>query len=72
MIEGRISKYHDDSLEELFILQNISDLKVISYKVFTFDFGLEMSEDFTKPGCFIFLDTRTVCAFFYLLPPKKP
>ena len=38
LIEGENSNYHD-SLEELFILQNIADLKVITYKVFTFDFG---------------------------------
>ena len=42
MIEGGNSKYHD-SLEELFILQNIADLKVIRYEVFTFDFEFKMS-----------------------------
>ena len=39
MIEG--GKYHD-SLEELFTLQNIAELRVISYKVFTFDFGFNV------------------------------
>ena len=39
MIEG--GKYHD-SLEELFTLQNIAELRVISYKVFIFDFGFNV------------------------------
>ena len=60
MIEEGKSKYHD-SLEELLILQNIADLRVIRYKVAIFDFGFKMSGDFTKPGCFIFLDSR-ICA----------
>ena len=63
MIEGENSKYHD-SYGELFILQNIADLKVIRYKVFTFDFGFKMSGDVTKPGRFIFLNSR-ICAFIY-------
>ena len=60
MSEGGNSKYHD-SLDELFIPQNIADLKVIRYKEFTYDFGFKMSGDFTKPGRFIFLDSR-ICA----------
>ena len=60
MIEGGNSKYHD-LLEELFIPQNIADLKVIRYKVFTFDLGFKISGDFTTPGSFIFLDSR-ICA----------
>ena len=47
MIEGGISKYHD-SLEELFILQNIADVKVIRYKELTFDFGFKCPE--TSPN----------------------
>lgn len=45
MIEG--GKYHD-SLEELFTLQNIAELRVISYKVFTFDFGFKITGDQTR------------------------
>ena len=60
MIEGGNSKHHD-SLEELFILQNVADLKAIRYKVFTFDFGFKMSRDFTKRGRFIFVGSR-ICA----------
>ena len=45
--------YHD-SLEELFIRQNIADLKVTRYKVFIFDFAeFKISGDLTKPGCFL-------------------
>ena len=47
MIEG--GKYHD-SLEELFTLQNTAELKLISYKIFTFDFGFKISRKLTKPG----------------------
>ena len=54
MTEGGNEKYHD-SQEEVFILQNIADLKAIRYKVFTFDFGFKLSRDFTNPGRFIFL-----------------
>jgi len=51
MIEGgKLSWF--DSLEELFILQNIADLKVIKYKVFIFNFGFKISGDLTKPGWF--------------------
>ena len=53
MIEG--GKLLFDSLEELFILQNIADLKVIKYKVFIFNFGFKISRDLTKPdGFFLF------------------
>ena len=41
---------YDDSLEELFIPQNIVDLKVIRCKVFTSNFGFKISGDLTKPG----------------------
>ena len=36
----------------MFIPQNIADLKVISYKVFIFDFGFKISGDLNKPGWF--------------------
>ena len=56
MIEG--GKLWFDSLEELFILQNIADLKVIKYKVFIFNFGFKISRDLTKAdGFFHFLDS---------------
>ena len=63
MIKEENSKLHY-SLEELFILQNIDNVKVIRYKVFTLDFGFQMSRDVTKPGRFIFLNSR-ICAFIY-------
>ena len=63
MSKGENTKLHY-SLEELFILQNIDDVKVIRNKVFTFDFGFQMSGDVTKPGRFIFLNSR-ICAFIY-------
>ena len=56
MIEG--GKLLFDSLEELFILQNIADLKVIKHKVFIFNFGFKISRDLTKAdGFFYFLDS---------------
>ena len=63
MSKGENTKLHY-SLEELFILQNIDDIKVIRYKVFTFDFGFQMSGDVTKPGRFIFLNLR-IYSFIY-------
>ena len=39
-----------------YIQQNIVDLKIIWYKVFTFDFAFKISGDLTKPGVF-FLDS---------------
>ena len=46
---------YDDSLEELFILQNIVGLKVIRCKVFISDFGFKISGDLTKPGFIIII-----------------
>ena len=46
---------YDDSLEELFILQNLVDLKVIRYKVFISDFAFKISGDLTKPGFIIII-----------------
>ena len=48
-------KYHD-SLEELFTIQNIEELKVIiRYQVFTFDLGFKISRDLTKLGTFLLI-----------------
>ena len=59
MIEG--GKYHD-SLEELFTLQNIEELKVIiRFQVFTFDLGFKISRDLTKT--FLFFGFTHLCAF---------
>ena len=59
MIEG--GKYHD-SLEELFTLQNIEELKVIiRFQVFTFDLGFKISRDLTKT--FLFFGFAHLCAF---------
>ena len=44
---------YDDSLEELFILQNIVGLTVIRCKVLIPDFGFKISGDLTKP-CFYY------------------
>ena len=52
-VSGFIEKYLD-SLEKLFTLQNIADLTVMGYKVFTLDFGVKISGDATKPGRFYF------------------
>ena len=60
MIEG--GKYHD-SLEELFTLQNTAELKLISYKIFTFDFGYKISRKLTKPGRFLCFGFTHLCAF---------
>ena len=61
MIEG--GKYHD-SLEELFTLQNIEELKVIiRFQVFTFDLGFKISRDLTKPETFLFFGFTHLCAF---------
>ena len=47
MIEGgKVSWLY--SLEELFILQNIADLKVIRYKVLTFDLGQKDDKEFFR------------------------
>jgi len=46
---------YDDSLEQLFILQNVVDLKVIGYKVFISDFAFKISGDLTKPGFIIII-----------------
>ena len=52
MIEG--GKYHD-SLEELFTIQNIEELKlIVRYQVFSLDLGFKTSRDLTKPGTFLF------------------
>ena len=58
-------KYHD-SLEELFTVQNIEELKVIiRYQVFTFDLGFKMSRDLTKRtvhgNFFIFRIQASLC-----------
>ena len=48
-------KYHD-SLEELFTIQNVEELKVIiRYQVFTFDLGFKISRDLTKLGTFLLI-----------------
>ena len=60
MIEG--GKYHD-SLEELFTLQNTAELKLISYKIFTFAFGFKISRELTKPGRFLCFRFTHFCAF---------
>ena len=61
MIEG--GKYHD-SLEELFTLQNIEELKVIiRFQVFTFDLGFKISRDLTKPETFLLFGFTHLCAF---------
>ena len=47
MIEGgKVSWLY--SFEELFILQNIADLKVIRYKVLTFDLGQKDDKEFFR------------------------
>ena len=52
MIEG--GKYLD-SLEKLFTLQNIEELKlIIRYQVFSLDLGFKTSRDLTKLGTFLF------------------
>ena len=43
---------YPDSLQELFALQNIADLKVIGYEIFTLDFEFKIFGDATKPGRF--------------------
>ena len=59
IIQLRAEKY-PDSFQKLFTLQNISDLTVIEYKVFTLDFGFKISEDATKPGRLYFGFTHLV------------
>ena len=52
MIEG--GKYLD-SLEKLFTLQNIEELKIIiRQQVFSLDLGFTISRDLTKPGPSLF------------------
>ena len=52
MIEGGNSKYHD-SLEELFILENIADLQAIRYKVFIhFRFRIQNVRRLHQTGTF--------------------
>ena len=56
-------KYHD-SLEELFTLQNIEELKlIVRYQVFSLDLGFKISRDLTKPGTFLFFGFTHLCAF---------
>ena len=58
MIEG--GKYLD-SLEKLFTVQHIEELKIIiREQAFSLDLGVKISRDLTKPGpfFFIFLDSR--------------
>ena len=60
MIEG--GKYHD-SLEELFTLQNIAELTVIRYKVFTFDLDSKYPRNLNKPGRLFFFGFTHLCEF---------
>ena len=67
--EGKVSWLY--SLEELFILQNIADLKVIRYKVLTFDLGQKDDKEFFRFLIYVISQLPRKGAFGELCVPLK-
>ena len=56
-----LGENHPDSLEELFTLENIADLAVIAYKVFTLNFGFQNLRRRDQTGTFLFRIHPSAC-----------